>query len=62
MPTTHRIFGKRKVELKKIERLYSVEIIITNIQEEDETLVILTGNKWNVLSAKDHILNISFRR
>ena len=50
--TAHRIFGKRKVELKKIERLYSVEIIITNLQEEDETLVILTGNKSSPTSEK----------
>jgi len=54
-----RIIGKGGAKIREIERLHHVKIDVKkDIQEENETKVILIGSKEDVLSTRDYIYDI----
>lgn len=54
-----RIIGKGGAKIREIERMYRVKIDVKkDMQEENETKVILIGTKEDVLSTRDYIYDI----
>lgn len=54
-----RIIGKGGVKIKEIESRYGVKIDVKkDVQDEDETKVVLIGTKDDVLATRDHIYDI----
>lgn len=54
-----RIIGKGGINIKKIEGMYGVKIDVKkDIQDEEETKVVLIGTKDDVLATRDHIYDI----